>query len=204
MDHLVLGVPDLEHGVEFVERRTGVRARPGGKHPGRGTHNALLSLGERQYLEIIAIDPEQADLGRLPFPGLKSLSQPKFISWAVAVGDIEQLAGRARLAGYEFLGPIDGSRVEPGGSLLIWKALKITAPSLDLIPFFIAWGENTRHPAEDLPAACRLISYRIEHPRPERMREVLRDVGADASVSWGPEPRLAVRVQSPKGETELA
>ena len=39
-------------------QRTGVAPQPGGKHVAMGTHNALLRLGERVYLEIIAIDPE--------------------------------------------------------------------------------------------------------------------------------------------------
>jgi len=86
MDHLVFGVPDLAQGIDLVERHTGVRARFGGQHPGRGTHNALLSLGEPQYLEIIARDPAQRDAPGLLFHGLEGLSDPRFIAWDAATG----------------------------------------------------------------------------------------------------------------------
>src|SRR5438270_9647059 len=86
LDHLLLGVADLDRGIEWVERRTGVRAAIGGTHPGAGTRNALLSLGARHYLEIIAPDPAQH---AYKFQiDLRPLTEPHLITWAAATNDI--------------------------------------------------------------------------------------------------------------------
>jgi hypothetical protein len=54
IDHLILGVDDLDRGMSEFARRTGVTPIKGGVHPGKGTQNALVSLGSMQYIEILA------------------------------------------------------------------------------------------------------------------------------------------------------
>jgi hypothetical protein len=45
IDHLIVGIADLEEGIRLFAELAGVMAERGGRHPSLGTHNALLSLG---------------------------------------------------------------------------------------------------------------------------------------------------------------
>jgi len=108
LDHVLLGCNNLAGGIDFVEQRTGVRAAIGGVHPGRGTRNALLSLGERRYLEIIAPDPKQDGIegfAQKQVAHLKQLASPHLIGWAAHPGDLEKFSVRLREAGIAFDGP---------------------------------------------------------------------------------------------------
>src|SRR5882672_1261160 len=116
LDHIILGCNDLDLGMELVEQNTGVRPAIGGVHPGRGTRNALLSLGERRYLEIIAPDPAQSEI--VHFPQLRSMTDPRLIGWAAHPTDIAALAKQLRENKVEFTGPSDGSRKRPDGQVL--------------------------------------------------------------------------------------
>ena len=57
LDHLVLAATSLADGIDYVASLTGATPQPGGKHVAMGTHNALLRVGPRLYLAIIATDP---------------------------------------------------------------------------------------------------------------------------------------------------
>ncbi len=111
LDHLLLGCSDLDEGIAFVEKHTGVRAAVGGVHPGRGTRNALLALGPLHYLEIIAPDPAQTEVPKMraELPAmLKKLTSPTLVDWAVHTSDIVGVAERWRKAGLAFSGTDSG------------------------------------------------------------------------------------------------
>ena len=91
IDHIVYATPNLNRGVEEIEKLLGIRATPGGQHPGRGTRNALVALGLTAYLEIIAPDHEQPPPEEpRPF-GLDGLKESKLVAWFVKGRDLERL-----------------------------------------------------------------------------------------------------------------
>ena len=158
-DHILLGAPDLEVGIRWVEERAGVRAKFGGKFPD-GSRNALLSLGTGHYLEIVASDPAQA--AAPDERGLRQLSSPRLIRWAIHTEDIVAVKRAAEAAGVKTIGPQPGSRQRPDGKLLRWQVLGFeqTTP---LVPFFIQWGLGSPHPSSDSPqlgTASRCASRR--------------------------------------------
>ena len=110
VDHIIVGTSDLEAGVEELEALTGVQAVIGGEHPGRGTRNALISLGPGHYLELLAPVPggvidEFDDLAG----GLKDLTELTPLGWAGSSQDMDALAETLVAAGYEIEGPVAGS-----------------------------------------------------------------------------------------------
>jgi hypothetical protein len=206
VDHLLLGAADLDQGIAWVEARTGIKPVIGGSHPGRGTRNALLSLGGKQYLEVIAPDPAQKTF---TFQlDIRSLKEPRLVTWAAASTDLDALARRARDAGHQVLGPFDGSRVRPDGKVLKWRTMAVPNAlgdgSVDPIPFFIQWAGDSVHPAQDSPKGCELKSLAIVHPKPSRVAETLSAFGIDAKVESGSAPVLRARLTTPKGAVEIS
>lgn len=201
LDHILLGVSDLDGGVAWVEQRTGVRAAFGGVHPGRGTRNALLSLGPRRYLEIIAPDPQQPGKGW--YDKLSAMTEPRLFDWAVHTGDIVASAKQALAAGFAIDGPNDGSRARPDGKTLHWKSFLLGDDRRGLLPFFIEWGRDSLHPSEDAPKGCTLKRFFIESPAAADLSKVCALLGLDVEVASGTAPRLRAMISSAKGDVEL-
>lgn len=201
IDHLLYGAPDLGEGMDRIERLLGTRPVPGGRHPSYGTRNAVLALGPACYLEVIAPDPG------LPTPirgigfGLQGLSAARLVTWAVRHPAIEAAAGQAGL------GPVQaGRRERADGTVLSWRMTDPYAERMGgVIPFLIDWGDAP-HPATAAPPGGRLVDFRLEHPAPERVRDVLTGLGMEdpgVDVARGDEPRLVALIETAARTVEL-
>ncbi|MBM3791887.1 MAG: VOC family protein [Acidobacteria bacterium] len=203
VDHLMYGVSDLDRGMEHVERLSGIRPVIGGQHPGRGTRNALLSLGPRQYLEIIAPDPAQGGAPEARAVLLRGLPGPRLLTWIAATRDIAAVEKGLVAAGFRSGGIAAGSRKRPDGKVLQWRSMACLDQGEDVVPFFIEWGKDSTHPASDSPRGCELIGLRLAHPDPERVSRVLEAMGLGIRAGHGSEPRLLALIRTPRGVIEL-
>jgi catechol 2,3-dioxygenase-like lactoylglutathione lyase family enzyme len=205
LDHILLGCSDLDRGIAFVEKYTGVRAAFGGVHPGRGTRNALISLGEpsreelnpRRYLEIIAPDPQQP--GAPDHYGLLKLNEPRLVGWAAHPGDLDQFATRLRNGNIAFDGPTPGSRKRPDGRLLQWKTLNLKDDQSGLLPFFIEWGVDTVHPSVDAPTGCKIARFGLAAPNDAEINHLCALLNLAVPVAHSDKPQLRARISGPGG-----
>jgi hypothetical protein len=205
VDHLLLGARELDEGIAWLDARTGVKAQPGGSHPGVGTRNALVSLGGRQYLEIIAPDPAQSAFNFNI--DLRALPAPRLVTWAVSTPDVDAAAAAAHRHGLEVFGPRDGSRTRPDGSVLQWRTAGVRASfaeaDVDPVPFFIEWASKSHHPSSDAPPGCRLVDVAIAGPEPAKLEAVLASLGVAATVAKAAHARLTATLDTPKGRVTL-
>jgi hypothetical protein len=203
VDHLVYATPDLDLGVKTIEGLLGVRAIPGGQHPGLGTRNALIALGPSRYLEIIGPDPGQPrPTGARRF-GIDDLKAPRIIGWVAKGTGLEEVVSNARTAGVGLGAVIAGSRKRPDGVVLSWR---YTDPDVvleqRLVPYLIDWGTSP-HPSSTAPRGATLVAFRAAHPDAKRVQDMLRQVGLNLMVEQGAQPALIATIDSPKGRVEL-
>ena len=216
IDHLVYGVPELSVGIVRMAELLGVAAAPGGRHEGRGSHNALLSLGADTYLEIIAPDPTQPQpRGPRPF-GLDSLAAPRLITFAVhaahageprpataAEDRLERWRAQAAARGYVPAPVAAMSRRRTDGSLLNWHLCQHRElPFGGAVPFLIDWGAADS-PAASAPPGCRLLDLEVCSPDAAAVGAALHALGVTVRVRGGSQPALRATVATPRGTVEL-
>jgi hypothetical protein len=203
VDHLVYATADLDRGIAEIERLLGVRASPGGRHPAWGTRNALVTLGPRCYLEIIAPDAgDSPDTGVRPF-GLDGTGPSRLRAWAANGTELENFRLEAASRGVVLGTMQSGSRRRADGVVLTWTLTDLRCVVADgVMPFFIDWG-TTPHPASAAPGGAILTGLRGEHPDSDGVRRMLRGIGLDLPVSAGSTPALIAEIDCPNGRVIL-
>jgi hypothetical protein len=203
VDHVIVGTSDLESGMDELQRLTGVRPIVGGAHPGQGTRNALLSLGDRTYLELYAPNPAEP-VGSPEVRELQGLAGLKPFGWAIAPDNIEAMRSALAQRGFQLSLPESGSRARPDGSVLKWETFGIERFDDKLAPFFIRWKQPADlHPSRTSPGGCRLVAIHLQAPRPERLADAIRPLRLDVRVVKAREPRMEVKLACPKGVVTL-
>ena len=205
-DHLVVVADDLRSGCDWVEERLGLRPQTGGKHVAMGTHNAVLSLGRRFYLEVIAVDPEGIKPARprwfdLDEPRMRAAlaEGPHLAHWVARTGDIDAAAARVPDLGV----PTPMSRGDFHWRITIPEDGH--RPGRGLVPTLIQWPD-ARHPTDHMAdSGCRLVAIAGEHPEPAVVRTALATLGLSDTlkVTYGKSPRVAAMVRTSRGVATL-
>jgi hypothetical protein len=212
LDHLVVAANNLDEGRAWAREMLGVEAVGGGKHDGLATHNTLVKLDGKRYLEIIAIDP---DAGVANFPrwfGLDTAEVreriahgPRLVAWVVrCLGAADAIARLAQTPNYaanvvrpasrggfhwRFAFTPDGSRIA-GGAL----------------PHLIQ-REGDAHPCDRLAdVGVSLTALMLGAPEPEVLSSMLQSLCfADERLQVGQStaPNLVAIVQTPRGSVVL-
>jgi hypothetical protein len=197
IDHLIVGGADLARAVESFRERTGVQAVIGGEHPSMGTHNALASLGEDVYIEVIAPRPNAEPQGRWRvLAGIEGLAPA---GWAVRAADLGRAREVLREAGFRTSQPMPGARVQPNGVKLEWVTADILGPDMPLAPFLIQWAESSPHPSTTAPPGCGLTSVTLLDPDPAPLAKLVEAMGLAVKVRESSRRSLAFELACPRG-----
>lgn len=204
LDHIVIAVTDLETAIADY-RALGFQVVPGGQHPGRTSHNALVVFQDGAYLEIIswrAPAPQERWYRTLQDHG------EGLVDFALLPQDTVQALNAARARGLDTLtGPLDGGRQRPDGAQLRWQTARHATPDLpflcgDITPraLRVPEGDVRTHPNGATGVARITIAV---HDLPTTLGRYRALLGAPAQPSTTTDAHGVQGAQLWVGTTEL-
>jgi catechol 2,3-dioxygenase-like lactoylglutathione lyase family enzyme len=157
LDHIIIGVNDLEQATNIFSQKLGLAISGGGIHPSGGTTNRIIVIGDT-YLELIAVrtpaEAQQSMLERLT-------RGDGYLNFVLSSNDIEADTAAMALRGVSVIGPTPGQLKAPDGHTRGWSRTDVERPDLTQhYPFVIqhdsageerrfrlaGWSEPPRHP----------------------------------------------------------
>jgi hypothetical protein len=198
VDHVLVAVGDLAAADRDLSARYALSSIEGGRHPGWGTANRIVPLGET-YLELVAV-VDEAEAGSSAF-GRWVAAGAGPLGWAVRTRDVEGNAERLGLR------VTPGSRRAPSGELLAWWTAGIEEAAADpSLPFFIQWEEQTPFPgrmASTHPAGAVTLTRLVLTGDPDRLTAWLGDHRLPIIVRPGSPALERIVLAGATGEIEL-
>jgi len=137
IDHIIYATGDLARAVRHFEQDYGLAASGGGIHPRLGTCNALVPVGNRQYVELMAVADPSADTYLVEALSDKVATGDRLFAVCVEADDLDVTAARLGIA--ITLGERRGST----GRVVRWRMAGLASTiGPDGNPFFIDWGDS--------------------------------------------------------------
>lgn len=206
LDHLTVAALTLEEGISYIQSALGVVVPPGGTHPLMGTHNHLMRLGDRVFLEVIAPDPKitpqrtrwfALDDSRMR---ARLKNSPQLISWVARVPDLARALREVE--------GVSGEAVRVTRGSLSWL---ISVPDDGSMPFdgafptLIEWPTGPHPSLRMADLGYRLERLDITHPEGVRLAKALAPVFTDDRVviSTGATGQIRATITTPRGQREL-
>jgi len=196
IDHVVLAVRDLDEAADRLLASTGLDAVAGGRHPGWGTANRIVPLGD-DYVELLSVVDRDIGAGTTLGRALLELTQDGRDRWfSVCVAEPEIDATAARLG----LTVDPGARTLPDGTRVRWRGAGIEDPARPpWLPFFIVWDIPPQEHPGRMPAAHRVAPSGIRRVEVAGDAARLRDWLGGAEV-----PIACVTADGPSGVRSVA
>jgi hypothetical protein len=202
IDHLLFAVDDLQAAARDIEARHGLSSIAGGRHPGWGTANRIVPLGDA-YLELVTV-VDQAEAMQSPFgswvaSAAGTLAGP--FAWAVRTHRLDDVAHRLGLT------VAGGSRVDRSGRSLRWRLAGIERAAHEpSLPFFIEWQAGSRLPGSaqraDSLGPLAIVSLRLSGD-PHRLTAWLGLHAMPITVRPGPAAVTGITLAGSVGEIVL-
>ena len=204
LDHIVYAVADLDSACTQFEELLGVAPVFGGYHQTQGTKNALVGLGQGQYLELIAIDGTNKQISPPRWMGIDLLSKAQITRGAAKSDNLDHDVSVLREANPDMGNQSGGSRKSADGTLLSWELLlPLASPEVEIIPFMIDWSTAESHPSKQLSAECKLIDLCATHPNPSVIQPVLKALDITIDVQKSDNISIKAKISCPNGIVEI-
>lgn len=144
LDHIIIGVNDLELATTIFSQKLGLTASGGGIHPSGGTANRIIVIGDT-YLELITVrapgEAQQSMLDRLA-------KREGYLNFVLSSNDIEAESKAMRSRGVSIIGPKEGQLRSADGRTRRWSRIDVERPDMvQPYPFLIqhdSTGEERR------------------------------------------------------------
>jgi hypothetical protein len=197
---VILGVRDLDGATVRVES-LGLTVIDGGVHPGLGTANRIVPLGD-SYLELLGV-VDEAEAGASPYGRAlleNTADGDRLVRWSIRTDGIDDVCVRLGLTAER------RQRRRPDGAMLTWRAAGLDLALQDgWLPFFMQWDDPTQFPGaipvQHPRGRCRLARLELTPADAEQLQRWTADDADLPTCTTAGSPGLhAVAIATDDGE----